>query len=109
MKNELLSIGEAAKLKQVSAKSLRYYETIGFLKPAYVDPSSGYRYYSPDQMIDLDVILTCIEHPVKVTDGPQDKPRITQPERIAYIGPRYRPRQYSSRRRFTYAYQFLHR
>ena len=61
MKNELLSIGEAAKLKQVSAKSLRYYETIGILKPAYVDPSSGYRYYSPNQMIDLDVILTCIE------------------------------------------------
>ena len=45
MKNELLSIGEAAKLKQVSVKSLRYYETIGILKPAYVDPSSGYRYY----------------------------------------------------------------
>lgn len=61
MKNELLSIGEAAKLKQVSVKSLRYYETIGILKPAYVDPSSGYRYYSPNQMIDLDVILTCIE------------------------------------------------
>lgn len=61
MKNELLSIGEAAKLKQVSAKSLRYYETIGILKPAYVDPSSGYRYYFPNQMIDLDVILTCIE------------------------------------------------
>ena len=61
MKNELLSIGEAAKIKQVSAKSLRYYETIGILKPAYVDPSSGYRYYSPNQMIDLDVILTCIE------------------------------------------------
>lgn len=61
MKNELFSIGEAAKLKQVSAKSLRYYETIGILKPAYVDPSSGYRYYSPNQMIDLDVILTCIE------------------------------------------------
>ena len=32
MKNELLSIGEAAKLKQVSVKSLRYYETIGILK-----------------------------------------------------------------------------
>ena len=61
MKNELLSIGEAAKLKQVSVKSLRYYETIGILKPTYVDPSSGYRYYSPNQMIDLDVILTCIE------------------------------------------------
>lgn len=61
MKNELLSIGEAAKLKQVSVKSLRYYETIGILKPTYVDPSSCYRYYSPNQMIDLDVILTCIE------------------------------------------------
>ena len=110
MKNELLSIGEAAKLKQVSVKSLRYYETIGILKPAYVDPSSGYRYYSPNQMIDLDVILTCIELGIPLKSLTDHKtPRITQPERIAYIGPRYRPRQYSSRRRFTYAHQFLHR
>lgn len=61
MRNSLLSIGEASKLKNVSIKALRYYEKIGIFKPAYIDPQSGYRYYSPAQLFDLDVILTCAE------------------------------------------------
>lgn len=61
MRNSLLSIGEAAKLKNVSMKALRYYEKLGIFNPAYIDPQSGYRYYSPAQLFDLDVILTCGE------------------------------------------------
>lgn len=61
MSNSLLSIGEAAKLKNVSIKALRYYEKLGIFNPAYIDPQSGYRYYSPAQLFDLDVILTCGE------------------------------------------------
>lgn len=61
MRNSLLSIGEAAKLKNVSIKALRYYEKLGIFNPAYIDPQSGYRYYSPAQLFDLDVILTCGE------------------------------------------------
>lgn len=61
MRNSLLSIGEAAKLKNVSIKALRYYEKLGIFNPAYIDPQSGYRYYSPAQLFDLDVILTCDE------------------------------------------------
>lgn len=61
MRNELLSIGEVSKMKGVSAKSLRYYESIGILRPARVDERSGYRYYSMNQLMDLDVIITCIE------------------------------------------------
>ena len=61
MKSSLLSIGEASKLKNVSIKALRYYEKIGIFPPAHIDPQSGYRYYSPSQMFDLDVILTCVE------------------------------------------------
>ena len=57
MRSSLLSIGEASKLKNVSIKALRYYEKIGIFKPAYIDPQSGYRYYSPAQLFDLDVIL----------------------------------------------------
>lgn len=55
-----LSIGEFAKLKNVSVKSLRYYDTIGILKPAYVNEATGYRYYISEQMIVLDVILLCL-------------------------------------------------
>lgn len=61
MRNSLLSIGEAAKLKNVSIKALRYYEKLGIFNPTYIDPQSGYRYYSPAQLFDLDVILTCGE------------------------------------------------
>lgn len=61
MRNSLLSIGEAAKLKNVSIKALRYYEKLGIFNPAYIDPQSGYRYYLPAQLFDLDVILTCGE------------------------------------------------
>lgn len=61
MRSSLLSIGEASRLKNVSIKALRYYEKIGIFKPAYIDPQSGYRYYSPAQLFDLDVILTCNE------------------------------------------------
>lgn len=61
MRKNLLSIGEVAKLKKVSVKALRYYESIGLFSPVHVDPSSGYRYYAPSQLFDLDVITTCSE------------------------------------------------
>lgn len=61
MRNELLSIGEVAHLKGVGIKALRYYERIGILRPAYVNPETGYRYYAPRQMNELDVIISCVQ------------------------------------------------
>lgn len=61
MRNNLLSIGEVARMKGVGIKALRYYERIGVLRPAYVDPQTGYRYYALSQMPELDVIVTCVE------------------------------------------------
>ena len=49
-------IGEVAKLFRLSAGSLRHYETMGILPPAYVDPESGYRYYSTQQFECLNTI-----------------------------------------------------
>ena len=46
-----MTIGEVAKVKQISIKALRYYEKIGILKPAYCDPDTGYRYYKNEQML----------------------------------------------------------
>lgn len=45
-KKLLLSIKEFGKLTNIHPKSLRYYDSIGILKPIWVDPDSGYRYYS---------------------------------------------------------------
>lgn len=37
-----------------------YYEKIGILLPAYVDPRTKYRYYSAKQLLELDIIHLCI-------------------------------------------------
>ena len=41
--DELLTIGEVAKLDGITAKALRYYDAHNILKPAAVDPATGYR------------------------------------------------------------------
>jgi DNA-binding transcriptional MerR regulator len=53
----MLRIGEFARLSQVPAKTLRYYDEIGLLKPVYCDPETGYRYYAASQMEQLQHIL----------------------------------------------------
>ncbi len=53
----MFRIGEFSKLSQVTVKTLRYYDEIGLLKPANVDPFTGYRYYSADQLPRLNRIL----------------------------------------------------
>lgn len=55
MKN-LYSIGEVSKIKKVTVKALRYYYKVGILIPKYIDDNTGYRYYSIDQFIHIDVI-----------------------------------------------------
>ncbi|KOS69717.1 MerR family transcriptional regulator [Lysinibacillus contaminans] len=57
--NDLFSIGEVAKIKGITIKALRYYHKVGILIPRYIDESTGYRYYSLDQFIYIDVIKGC--------------------------------------------------
>lgn len=47
---ELLKIGELAAMSDVSVKALRVYESKNIIKPVEVDEESGYRYYSADQV-----------------------------------------------------------
>ena len=44
--NRLFSIGEMAKLCNVSPKTLRFYNQIGLLEPAKINPENGYRFYT---------------------------------------------------------------
>ncbi|MCD8188608.1 MAG: MerR family transcriptional regulator [Clostridiales bacterium] len=60
MKHYLTS-GEFARLRGVNVNSLLYYEKLGILRPAHVDPASKYRYYAPEQLSTLDIILLCID------------------------------------------------
>jgi DNA-binding transcriptional MerR regulator len=54
--DDLMPIGEFSDRSGLSAKRLRTYAVEGLLAPAAVDPSSGYRYYSPGQLADARVI-----------------------------------------------------
>src|SRR5246127_5737742 len=45
-----LTIGEFSRASYLSVKTLRHYHEVGLLEPAQIDPSSGYRYYRPDQI-----------------------------------------------------------
>jgi len=58
--NELLSIGEVAKLTGVSVQALRYYERKNIIKPVYTNADSGYRYYSPDQIYFIQLVVNCV-------------------------------------------------
>ncbi len=58
--NKYLSIGEVVKMKGISHRALRHYDDIGILVPAYVNKDSGYRYYSKNQIIILDIITLCV-------------------------------------------------
>ncbi|MCZ7436008.1 MerR family transcriptional regulator [Micromonospora sp. WMMC241] len=46
----MFSIGEFAGLGRVSVRMLRHYDAIGLLRPAHVDPHSGYRFYTAVQL-----------------------------------------------------------
>src|SRR5215469_11477457 len=53
----MYGIGLVARLAQVSVRTLRHYDDLGLLKPSHVDPLTGYRYYTPDQVLRLHRIL----------------------------------------------------
>lgn len=46
----MLKIGEFSKLSRVSVRMLRHYDQKGLLTPSEIDPMTGYRYYSENQL-----------------------------------------------------------
>lgn len=53
---DLFSIGELSRQQDISRQTLIFYDRIGLFRPAYVDPANGYRYYSAQQLDELDTI-----------------------------------------------------
>ena len=51
--DNLFQIGEVTKILGISRKALLVYEEMGLLIPAIKDESSGYRYYSADNMTQI--------------------------------------------------------
>ena len=76
-----LTIGEFATVTHLSVRTLRRYHEAGLLEPAEVDPFTGYRYYSADQippaqvihqLRELDVPLAEVKA-ILATDDPQQR------------------------------------
>lgn len=53
----MFSIGDFARLGLVSVRMLRHYDAIGLLRPAHVDPVTGYRSYQAAQLARLNRIV----------------------------------------------------
>ncbi len=56
MTKKYYSIGEMARLMNLSIQTLRYYDQIDLFKPIYKDPVTNYRYYNESQFYYLDLI-----------------------------------------------------
>jgi len=61
-----LTVGDFSRITHLSVKTLRHYHEVGLLEPAAVNPSTGYRYYSGEQIPTAQVIrrLRDLEMPV---------------------------------------------
>ncbi|HEX6033457.1 MAG TPA: helix-turn-helix domain-containing protein, partial [Anaerolineales bacterium] len=57
----MFRIGEFSQIARVTIDTLRHYDALGLLKPANVDPFTGYRYYSARQLQSLHRILALKE------------------------------------------------
>lgn len=67
-RRNFISIGELSKITGVNIRCLRYYDRIGVLKPAHINPDSGYRYYSVTQVYIVEIIRLCVELDIPLRD-----------------------------------------
>jgi DNA-binding transcriptional MerR regulator len=63
----LVPIGRFSAVCRLSQKALRLYDEMGLLRPAWVDPDSGYRYYAVAQALEAERIrlLRSLEVPLE--------------------------------------------
>ena len=57
----MFGIGDFASHGRVSVRMLRHYDAIGLLRPAYVDPATGYRSYQAGQLARLNRVVALKE------------------------------------------------
>jgi DNA-binding transcriptional MerR regulator len=79
-RRNLISIGQFSLVTRLTVRALRLYDKLGILVPAYVDPDTGYRYYTPEQAeaghrisalrdidLPLDEVRYVLETPIQTT------------------------------------------
>lgn len=65
---KLLTIGQFAALHGINKKTLMWYDEIGLLKPVFICPKNGYRYYNYEQSPILETILLLRELDVSINE-----------------------------------------
>src|ERR1043165_7590448 len=53
----MFTIGDFARHGRVSVRMLRHYDATGLLRPAHVDPATGYRHYTAAQLARLNRVI----------------------------------------------------
>ena len=89
VENDLLTIGQFARLSGLSIGALRHYDDVDLLHPANVDTTTGYRRYRRDQLADAQVIARLRElemsldeiRQVLAADDPRERARLVEPHR----------------------------
>ena len=86
-----LTVGDFSRITHLSVKTLRHYHEVGLLQPATVNPSTGYRYYSGEQVPTAQVIrrLRDLEMPVSEVKAVLDAPDAVARNALiaAHLGP----------------------
>lgn len=52
----MYKIGEFSKMVDIPTRTLRYYADCGVLEPSHVDPLTGYKYYSEEDITECEFI-----------------------------------------------------
>jgi DNA-binding transcriptional MerR regulator len=68
MHDDLLSIGGLARAGNLPVTALRYYDAAGVLRPAHVDPTTGYRWYTSAQVHTARLIASLRQAGLPVAD-----------------------------------------
>lgn len=102
----LMTIGRFSRVSRLSIKALRYYDDAGLLKPARVDASTGYRYYTYAQANTAEVIRV-----LRSLEVPLDEVRavVEAPERAAQVFAQHEARLQHQLDRHTRMLAFLRR
>ncbi|MGD9955417.1 MAG: MerR family transcriptional regulator, partial [Candidatus Nanopelagicales bacterium] len=89
------SIVEVARHAGVSSRTLRHYDDLGLVPPAYVG-SNGYRYYEREQLHRLQEVLVLrelglpLDAVARVLDGTRDRAAVLREHRAALLAERDR-------------------
>jgi DNA-binding transcriptional MerR regulator len=65
----MVGIGGFARLAGVSVRMLRHYDALGLLRPARVDPHSGYRSYTTGQLDRVNRLVALKDLGFSLEDG----------------------------------------